>query len=334
MDDRFAEILDSFAPDVVHAQHFKGLSATIPERCAEREVACLATLHDFWTICHREQLYRPEGTRCRGPESTAKCAACYADAIRESDDPAFEAGASGRPWKAVAQRSAALNGALAATDRLIAPSTFLRETFIEFGTPPDRIVQCRNGITTGAFVDGGFDPGTPVRIGYVGRITEMKGVHHLVRAFRAVEGTAELHIHGEFDPEREYHARLREQATDAVAFHGRYDDPATPYEGIDVLIVPSIWYENSPLVIQEAFAAGVPVITGDIGGMAELVTDRTDGLTFETGTPSALAAELRRVVRSPSLLSELRAGIDPPKDIADHAAEIEGLYATCLGKRA
>lgn len=331
VDARFAELLDAFDPDVVHFQHFKGLSATLPSLCSERDVACLATLHDFWMICHREQLFRPDETRCRGPESVAKCTDCYREALAQHPDrnaPAAFRGSDARP---VQRRTDRLTGALKATDRLISPSAFLREKFIEFGVPPSKIVHRRNGIRTEGFNDTGFDPTEPIRIGYAGRITELKGVHHLIGAFEDVEGDAELHVYGRFDPDREYHARLAALADERVTFHGRYEDPAAPYAAMDVFVLPSIWYENSPLVIQEAFAARVPVITGNVGGMAELVTHGRDGLTFAVGDTESLADRLNRVVESPAVIERLRRGIEEPKHLSEHADELVALYADLVG---
>lgn len=96
--------------------------------------------------------------------------------------------------------------------------------------------------------------------------------------------------------------------------------------GIDVLIVPSIWYENSPLVIKEAFAIRTPVIASNIGGMAELVTHNVDGLLFKQADSADLARQMRRVVEHPELLESLRNGIRPVKSIDKEVHELEAIY--------
>lgn len=326
VDARMATVLDRFDPDVVHLQHFKGLSAALPTVCAERGIACIATLHDFWTLCHREQLYRPEGERCSGPESVAKCTDCYLRATGMSE------GERSREFYAevVADREATLRDALAATDRLIAPSKFLQERFIVYDIDPDRIIHRRNGIKTWRFEDNGFDPDTPLRVGYVGRITPKKGVHLLVEAFDNVDGETTLEVFGRFAPDKEdYHARLAQAAGDQVRFHGRYEDPASPYHAIDVLALPSLWYENSPFVIQEAFAAGVPVVTADVGGMAELVDHGVDGLTFAAGSMEALKDALNDLAADPGAVQRLREGVEEPERLDDHARKLAALYAKC-----
>ena len=357
VDAALADLLAAFDPDVVHLQHLKGLSSRLPDVCDAGGVPCLLTLHDFWTICHREQLTHPDGTPCSGPTCVGKCASCYAGVVGRAtgdegggdgsdgdetpDDAGFDpdgglpgTGDADAAFPAavdpVARRTARLDAALDAVDLLVAPSAFLRERFVEFGVAPDDAVQARNGIRVDAFRDGGFDPDGTLRFGYAGRLAEEKGVHLLLEAFAAVDADAELHVYGRFDPdESEYHARLAAAADGdpRVTFRGYYDDPATPFAESDAFVLPSLWYENSPLVIQEAFAAGTPVVTADRGGMAELVTDGVDGLTFEPGSAASLADRLRWLASDPRRVAHLRAGVDPPKRLSAHADELLDLYA-------
>jgi len=113
-----------------------------------------------------------------------------------------------------------------------------------------------------------------------------------------------------------------------ITFHGRFDNSrvATILADLDVVVVPSIWYENSPLAIMEAQAAGTPVITAHLGGMAELVRDGIDGLHFQPGDASDLARQLQRLLDHPDLLLQLRAQIDPPRSIDQEMADLLELY--------
>ena len=95
---------------------------------------------------------------------------------------------------------------------------------------------------------------------------------------------------------------------------------------IDILVVPSIWYENSPLVIQEAFAAGIPVMASNLGGMAEAIRDEVDGLLFERGDVEDLAGKLRRFAQEPELLNQLKMGIPSVKSIETEVEELEKIY--------
>ncbi len=101
---------------------------------------------------------------------------------------------------------------------------------------------------------------------------------------------------------------------------------ANIFREIDVLIVPSVWQENSPLVIQEAFASRTPVIASDIGGIPELIQDGGNGLLFQAGNINSLYEKIKSVIDNPQLLSELRQNIEPPRDIKVNALEIEEIY--------
>ena len=103
----------------------------------------------------------------------------------------------------------------------------------------------------------------------------------------------------------DYTAELRAQAAGLpVRFMGAFDRERTAevYAQIDVLVVPSLWLENSPLVIHEAFMAGVPVVGARIGGIADLVTDGRTGLLYDPRSPIELVPALRRLIENPALL--------------------------------
>ena len=101
---------------------------------------------------------------------------------------------------------------------------------------------------------------------------------------------------------------------------------------VDWVVVPSVWWENAPLVILEAFRHGRPVICGGIGGMAEMVRDGVDGLHAPVGDPAGLAAVLRRAAERPEMWDRLASGILPPKTIAQVAEDHLSLYQELLGR--
>jgi GT2 family glycosyltransferase len=99
---------------------------------------------------------------------------------------------------------------------------------------------------------------------------------------------------------------------------------------VDALVVPSVWIENAPFVIREAFAAGLPVIASDLGGMAEMVRHEQDGLLFTPGSPPALAAQIRRLIEEPELMSRLREQVRPPMSIQEDALRMRKRYEQLL----
>jgi glycosyltransferase involved in cell wall biosynthesis len=175
------------------------------------------------------------------------------------------------------------------------------------------------------------DPQGRLRFGFVGSLLWFKGVDVLVRAMGRLAGTrAVLHVHGAFKPEQDpHHAELRDLARGGdVVFHGPFDNHRLPevYAELDVLVVPSIWFENSPLTIHEAFLLRTPVVVSGIGGMAELVRDGRDGLHFRVGDDADLARVLRRFVDEPELLARLSADFPRVKSIEEDAREMEFRY--------
>ena len=129
---------------------------------------------------------------------------------------------------------------------------------------------------------------------------------------------------------------LLRQTSGSVTFVGKYDheELASLMAEIDWVVVPSIWWENSPLVIQEAFHFGRPVICSDIGGMAEKVDHWINGLHFRADDASRLARVMEEAAERPGLWEHLRDGIRPMYSMQDHAGAITSMYRELLERTA
>jgi glycosyltransferase involved in cell wall biosynthesis len=186
------------------------------------------------------------------------------------------------------------------------------------------------------------------RIGFFGQLNPFKGIDVLLRAMTRLaadpdaEGgpLARLRVHGanlDLQPGGFQNTirELLDETRDAVTFVGRYEpsDIGRLMEAVDWVVIPSVWWENSPLVIQEAFAHGRPVIASDIGGMAEKVTDGVDGIHFRAGDPDDLAETIRAAVSTPGLWERLRAGIGEVYPMATHVRELGSLYTALMERR-
>jgi glycosyltransferase involved in cell wall biosynthesis len=174
-------------------------------------------------------------------------------------------------------------------------------------------------------------------IGFTGQIAPHKGVHLLVQAFRSLDAKGRplaLHIHGGLEAYPHYVAHLRRliDGDDRIHLHGRFASAqlADVLNALDVVVVPSNWYENSPLAIMEAHAAGKPVITAALGGMAELVNDGVDGLHFRADDAADLARQLQRLIDDPALLSKLTKGIVAPRNLEHESKALLGIYDSIL----
>jgi glycosyltransferase involved in cell wall biosynthesis len=247
-----------------------------------------------------------------------------------------------RDYDAARERNDFVLDGIAAADLCIAPSRFLLKKMLDTGRfDPVRFAYSDYGIAAGAadVPAKRADPDGNVRFGFIGSLVAYKGVDVLVRAMGELAGArCVLHVHGDFKPDVDaHHAELARLARGArVVFHGRFANEriAEIYRGIDVLVVPSVWFENSPITIHEAFVHATPVVASNIGGMAELVRDGVDGLHFEVGDSAHLARVLRRFVDDPQLVARLSTQFPRVKSIDEDAREMESRYrALCRDER-
>jgi glycosyltransferase involved in cell wall biosynthesis len=292
------------------------------------EAAIVYTLHEFLPICHNNgQLVRTmSGDRCT-ESSPRRCHECFPQIAPQE----------------FFLRKRFIQTHFDEVDLFTAPSQFLRDRYVDWGIPPERIVFEDYGRRRRALPREGSAQRLPNRIGFFGQISHFKGANVLLRAMRILqeEGIdAHCWLHGanvELQPEpfQEEFNKLLGEAEYSVTFAGRYDHDDLPslMQDLDWVVVPSIWWENSPLVIQEAFMHGRPVICSDVGGMAEKVDHGVDGLHFRAGDPRSLAETLKVAVTDPSLARRLRNGISPIFDMEEHVQNLTQIYDDLSARR-
>lgn len=353
IDREFKLLLDELRPDIVHFQHLIGLSTSLIRLCKKKGIPAVLTLHDYWFMCHRVQLLRPNNTVCIGPdEKGLNCLQCY---IKTRNSPHVKFGLTvtcikdkiaglvlGKNlklyWKGVfLKRNTYLKKVLDEVDLLIAPSNFLMNKFIEYGVFKEKIVFSSYGMDTKLFDNFKRKRSKRIRFGYTGQIVFHKGVHVLIEAFNKVQkSNVELKIYGAYNPDHSlYHRDLRKKCTNSnVKFMGRFksENVSKPYSEIDVLVVPSVWYENCPLVIQEAFITRTPVIASKIGALPEFVRDRKTGFLFNVGDSDDLYQKINLITEDPNLIEEFKKNINPVKTIKYQAKELEKIYKRLFRK--
>ena len=357
-EEAFRRVLAMERPDLVHFQHLIHTSAGLVHVARRAGLPTVITCHDYWALCARVQLIRPDGERCEGNQGVG-CYPCVKDKRLGTVAPlarlsglagpmltglekefAHSAGPAGRLAQGLEglgdllDRHEYVTRAYAAADLRISPSRFLRSKYLESGAfEPHSFLFSDNGMRTDHVqaLDKVPDPEGRLRFGFVGSLVWYKGGEVMLRAMRGLDPRkAVLNVYGTWDPEGDpHHAELQELARDAaVDFQGRFDNSrlSEVYAEIDVLVVPSIWFENSPITIHEAFLTGTPVLASDIGGMAEFVRDGVDGLHFETGNAEDLARKMQRFVDEPGLVDELSRDFMEIKSIAQNGEELEFRY--------
>lgn len=351
----FRDVLREEAPDIVHLQHLHYHSANYVTIARLRGIPVVHTLHDFMHMCPRDgQLRRADGEVCRQPVA-AKCRDCIAHhALEEHSTPllprALHPGADGllpsdialivRRGRmhvqsddphvlAAAERLDYLRTVLRDVNLFISPSRFLADSMVESGlVPADRIIVSDNGYDLAPWQGHRRIAGEGLRISYIGTIAEHKGVHVLLEAMNAVpDAGITCRVYGDLSAFVEYSARLNAlNASSRTLLMGPLP-PERVQDALartDLLVVPSLWPENSPLTVHEAALAGVPVLGSRIGGLAEYVQEGVTGMLFAPGNASELRHHIHEFAAKG--LPGFKPSALPVKSIEDDARGMEEHY--------
>ncbi len=366
MGKHFAKLIDNFKPDLVHVMHAQNLSGSVISVSKNKKLPVVLSPTDFWFICPIVQLKRPDNSVCEGPgPGAANCLTCYtpqlippADQISEAISrrvPALKGAFAGTTIgktalqtaysaykfpaavKATVDRPAYLRDIANSADAITVPTLLMKRLFTKNGINNDLIHHIQFGIDQEKLL--GYQekkPSNVLRIGYVGTLYDHKGVDILIKAFQRLTPIKEpeLKIYGSTEQFAEYSKYLKELAqSDAkssmrVHFLGAFHNDlfGEVLSGIDVLVVPSIWYENTPLVMQSALTTKTPLIASDLGGMSELINHGKDGFVFKVRDDKDLAEKLQLLVDQPDLLSKFRANIGPQRSISVMVDDLEAVY--------
>lgn len=323
--------LEIHQPDIVHFQHtlFLGYDMVRETRNVLPDVPIIYTLHEFLPICHHSgQMVKKVSLDLCDRASPRRCHECFPHI---SEDMFF-------------LRERYIKSALESVDLFIAPSHQLRERYIDWGLPEEKILFEDYGrLAVEPFADPP-DAGRRRRIGYFGQITQYKGVDVLLEAMKILQAedfNVELWLCGanlrfQAPAFREKVKGLLDETSDVVRFLGsyQYSQQAALMAAVDWVVVPSLWWENSPLVIQEALMYGRPIITSNIGSMAEKVRDGVQGLHFIVRDPYSLADVIRRAVSDPALWDSLRGQINGAHPMDAHLRLISDTYRQLLASKA
>lgn len=216
---------------------------------------------------------------------------------------------------------------------VIAPSTVMKNFYLAQGVDRAKLHFVPYGTNVQASENGHRSPQGILRVGYIGRMDPKKGVDVLCNAVKLLPPNVpvELKIFGPLDNGSSSYA---EQIRTLADFEPRIkllgklerEKVGDAYREIDVLVVPSIWYENSPITISEALSHGCPVVCSDTDGMTDLIQDGVNGLTFLTGNSQALSHCLQRLWDEPELLANLRKRVRPVETTDETASQILRVY--------
>lgn len=347
-------LLGDIKPDVVHVTSCETLSASVIRTVKAVNIPLVLSLTDFWFLCPRINLLHADGSNCSGQTSPVDCLDCkmrdngkyrrlrkispagliypILEGIGKHPSITRLRGLRGLAGN-MKDRKDKLSRALTMPDYIITASNFVKDVFVKNGvTVPITVQPYGHDLSWLKSYPGKVRSGK-VRFGYVGQIVEAKGVHLILQAMHEIPANLmksfSLVIYGNLDHTPAYGQLLRKLAArfPNISFAGTYQhaESARVFAGIDVLIVPSIWYDF-PLIIHEAFATGTPVVATNLGSMTEEVLHGKSGLLFERGNVKDLAIQLGRLIEEPGLLQSLQGNLPVVKSTREEVTELEAIY--------
>lgn len=343
-----------FHPDVVHFFHLSRLGALPIFQCDERQIPTVFTATDFWMICPFGQLVLPNHTLCEGPDpkslnclrhwlaarglgwkaGIARYVPGAAQLLKKASRIPFLRGIQSVDFAYAAERRACfLRDALNSVDRVITPTQFVFDTLVSHGLNSDRVRRLRYGLRLDRPEQGhGKSQSQHLRFAFIGTLNELKGAHVAIQAVQRIPRhiPVRLTLYGNQAEFPAYVEKLRRLSDEdpRITFANTFPNARIYdiFKDIDALIVPSLWWENGPLVILSAKASQTPVIGTDVPGISELVQHERNGLLFPRGDDRALAELLNRCLREPGLLPHLGAEAPKVRTIEEYVEDLIQIY--------
>lgn len=295
---KFAEsIILRESPNVIHVGHPMRVHQFI-SAAKLHGIPIVITLTDFYLICPKVILAPTKDSICSGPEKGAACVELCKHL----------------GGKFIKDRLIAGEKILRSADVIVSPSKFLAEIFLK---EMDNLqIHVNNHGMRYSYIRQNskvYSQDTPIVFGFTGYVQYHKGVHVLINAFTKIENDdAKLFIFGPGDAIYLENIQEIAKGDKRIMFKGPFqpEQLAEIFQEIDVLVTPSIWYENYPLVLHEALASNVPVIASDLGGMSEKIKSGFNGLTFNPGDAEDLQQKIQFVLDHRESLNQFKGNIN------------------------
>jgi glycosyltransferase involved in cell wall biosynthesis len=349
MDERFNELLKKLNPDIVHIGHLNHLSTGIVDVLNNFNIPIVFTLHDFWLMCPRGQFLTRDITKensfqlCDKQEDLKCALSCYSVYFSGREEYREDEVNYWRRW--VSNRMSETKSIVHKVDLFIAPSRYLMNRFInDFNMPEEKIMYLDYGFPLDYLNPSKkYTKNDVFTFGYIGTHIPAKGVNLLIEAFKKIDLPSKLKIWGYKDNQStEALKKLACDSKNPIEFCGKYVNKNLAdevFSNVDCIVVPSIWGENSPLVIHEAQACKIPVITADFGGMKEYVKHHYNGLLFKHRDVNSLYEQMIFAILNPDLMrlygsrGYLYSTDGNVPNITEHCKKLEEIYNILISKK-
>jgi glycosyltransferase involved in cell wall biosynthesis len=328
VDSHFTKFVSEVKPDVVMVWHTIGLSAGILEVLSQMPIPYAVFLTDFHYLCHLTHLLTADMKPCDGPADGTKCANCILTTVprRLLESETCDAAELGR------RRVSRMRELLQAASVIVAPSSFVKEKYVEFGLEKERVIVIPPGVDVRVIKRRHKTVRSDkLRFGYLGGNSELRGISLVLDAFNFIaDSTVELVIAGQGMEHLLYTPVPRNTTVVGEYLPERVGEVLSK---IDVLVVPSRCHESYNLLIREAFAAKIPVIVSDLRAQSDATREGIDGLHFKAGDVSDLASKMRLLKDRRTILVKLRRGIRNVPEVDRQAAKFEKLLRELVRRR-
>jgi len=352
----FPELLAEYKPDVVHFHDFSPSSGLTHMREAKK-AGCkvVITYHSPGQSCPQRSLLYQSKSICDGKILIDRCSECRLSStglnptlakLAVDFSPRWLDPENSNPLSRIftaKQRTEAFYRAwlemIELVDILHVHAQWVKEMVKFNGAPEEKVYLFRTGgpdLNSFSSSINQTQSSNYLNLAFAGRCTYIKGIHVIVEAVKLLPKNLPLKItfFGPYWEEEEYGRNLQKQIEGDKRFELKHNIPHSDFlkmlVNYDACLVPSLCLETGPLIVLEAFAAGIPVVGSHLGGIAELVQDGIDGLLFEPGNSDQLAAVIEELVESKFLLEKLKANVNHPKTMSALAQDILHLYQSLV----
>jgi glycosyltransferase involved in cell wall biosynthesis len=350
-----------FSPDVMHVLQLGILTTSVFDAILQLDLPLTYTATNYESVCAYTTLIKKNGETCDGQSDFLKCLDCQrhhtllANSIyflmQNNSEIAWLkllkftkkiiprkigileiAGMQYFRWKNLSKMTNSL-------ERILAPSKFVKNILVSNGFCSNKIVVIPHGL---AEKNNNGERATHnrteiLRFGYIGRLDPVKGIHVLIKAFKSLPSVFKttLAIYGTANPfEEKYLENLKQLADgdERISFKGRFERQEIDkvYSGLDVLVVPSLWYEVYGMIVLEAISYGIPVMASNIGGLAEVVLTNQAGWIFPPGDVTSLNELMIACLKDRMIIDKIAEKIQNPRNVNIEAQDLLSIYSELI----
>lgn len=346
IDKVFQALIEEFNPEIIHFQHLIGLSMNLVNIAYKYKIPIVFTAHDYWLLCPKAHFIDNNYVLCRDSNNNRKCVKCLNNKglYRLKKIKIFQSNTYIELLKNIIKiilnltikiytiyyifyfRPKMIQDIIKKVDIFIAPSKKLKSKLVENGVPTKKAIYIGSGINNNNLKNIQKTKSKKIRFAFIGSLSIHKGIKVLIESFDTIKD-AVLEIYG-FTSEENKKEYMNLAKNKNIHFMGSFehDEIGKIFAKTDILIVPSICMENSPLTIREAFMSRTPVIASDIGGLSEMVHDGKTGLLLKVGDSRDLFEKIKYFINNPSEVERMSKEIKKVKTIGENTKEIEAIY--------